>query len=153
MKLICAALIAVSSLAWAQQGPPQGDPMGDHFFPPELIMQNQKSLGLTADQQSAIRAEMQKTMGKFTDLQWQQSAEAEALGELMKQDKPDEKAVLAQFDKLLSIESEVKRLHVGTMVRMKNILTAEQLTKLRDLKRQMRRPSMGGPGGNMPPGA
>ena len=101
-------------------------------------MQNQKALNLTTEQQTAIREEMQKTMAKFTDLQWQQSAESEALDGLLKQERVDEKLAVAQLDKLLAIESEVKRLHFGTMVRMKNILTTDQKTQLRELKKQSR---------------
>jgi Spy/CpxP family protein refolding chaperone len=158
-------LLAIASTAiWAQQPPPgdaggpglqrRGAPdlMAENFFPPEMIMQNQKALNLTADQQTAFRAEMQKTMARFTDLQWQQSAESEALDELLKQERVDEKQALAQLDKLLTIENDVKRLHFGMMVRIKNLLTPEQQTKLRELKKQGRPIPMphdrnpGGPG-------
>ena len=141
-------LTAASVASWAQQPGPGGpsgsqrrgapDLMVENFFPPELIMQNQKALNLTTEQQTAIREEMQKTMAKFTDLQWQQSAESEVLDGLLKQERVDEKLAVAQLDKLLAIESEVKRLHFGTVVRMKNILTTDQKTQLRELKKQSR---------------
>ncbi len=98
----------------------------ENFFPGDLVMRNQKAISLTAEQQTAIRTEMQKTMSRFTELKWQQSAEEETMDALVKADHPDEKQVLAQLDKLLSIEDEMKRLHLGTMVRIKNILTTEQ---------------------------
>ncbi|MBI2438552.1 MAG: hypothetical protein HYV36_07060 [Lentisphaerae bacterium] len=120
----------------------QGDPMLENFFPPELVMQNQKAIGLKEDQQTAIRAEMQKTMARFTDLQWQQSAENETFAELVKAERPDEGKVLAQLDKLLTIESEIKRLRFAMMLKVKNALTAEQQTKLRELMRA-KRPSSG----------
>ena len=183
--MITALILAMSVSARAQQppggaggfgppggapqqggGPPQGDVVGENFYPPELIMQHQKEINLTADQRTAISAEMQKVMSKFTDLQWQQSAEQEEMASLVKVQRPDEKAVLAELDKLLSIESDIKRLHLGSMVRIKNILTADQQTKLHDLQQQMRqrrqsgmgtqqRPSggpQGGPPGDPPPG-
>ena len=112
--------------------------MAENFFPPELIMQNQKALNLTPDQQTAIRTEMQKTMAKFTDLQWQESAEGEALQALLKSERVDEKQALAQLDKLLAVEGDVKRLHFGTMVRVKNLLTTEQQAQLRELKKSSR---------------
>lgn len=121
-------------------GARQGDPMMDNFFPPELIMQNQKMLGLKEDQQADIRKEMQKTMAQFTDLQWRQSAETETMTALLKQDRPDEKQVLAQLDKLLAIEGEIKRLHLGMLIRIKNLLTADQQAKLREIKTPMMRP-------------
>ena len=98
-------------------------------------MRNQKAINLTADQQKAIKTEMQKSMSRFTELQWQQSAEEETMAGLMKQDHPDEKKVLSQLDKLLDIENEIKRLHLTSMIRIKNILTPEQQSKLREMKK------------------
>jgi Spy/CpxP family protein refolding chaperone len=136
-----------------------GRAMEELFFPPELVMHNQQAIGLSDGQQETIRAEMQKAMGRFTDLQWQQSAQVESLETLCKKQPVDEKAVLAQLDKLLAIESEIKRLNFASLVRVKNILTPEQQQKLRDLDhRGQFRPGdqMGREGGNgperMPPG-
>src|SRR5262245_47389937 len=117
----------------SQAASAQAKLIDESFFSPELIMQHQKAIGLTAEQQAAIRAEMQKMVARFTDLQWQDSAEIETMAALLKQDRPDEKEVLTQLDKLLNIENEIKRLHTGALVRMKNILTAEQQGQLRGL--------------------
>ncbi|HTS18375.1 MAG TPA: hypothetical protein VMP11_12440 [Verrucomicrobiae bacterium] len=108
--------------------------MAENFFPAELVMQNQKAIELTADQQSAIKAEMQKTMAQFTDLKWQESAEQETMQSLARQDHPDEKQSLAEFNKLLNIENDIKRLQFGTMVRIKNILTPDQQARLRQIQ-------------------
>lgn len=81
---------------------------------------------------------MQKAVARFTDLQWQQSAQVETLEALCGKQPVDEKAVLAQFDKLLALESEIKRLHLASLIRVKNILTPEQQTRLRELDRQGR---------------
>lgn len=156
-----ACLLAIGAACLAQE-PPGGDSggagkgrrnapelMADNFFAPELIMQNQKALSLTAEQQAAIKAEMQKTMARFTDLQWQQSAAGEALDELIRKERVDEKAAQAQMDKLLAIEDDVKRLHFGMLVRVKNLLTPEQQQKLREMKAQER---PGGPPRDHRPG-
>jgi len=149
--------------AWAQNMPPErrgdramrpepsgrapglGRAMEELFFPPELVMHNQQAIGLSDNQQEAIRAEMQKAMGRFTDLQWQQSAQVESLETLCKKQPVDEKTVLAQFDKLLAIESEIKRLNFASLVRVKNILTPEQQDRLRGLDRR----GQAGPGEQM----
>lgn len=143
-----ACLMATACIAGLAQEPAAGDPRGagpkhrgapelmaDNFFSPDLIMENQKALKLSADQQTAIRAEMQKTMARFTDLKWQESAADEALDGLLKQERVDEKRALAQLDKLLAIENDVKRLHFGMLVRVKNLLTREQQRQLRELKK------------------
>jgi Spy/CpxP family protein refolding chaperone len=124
---------AASQMAPRPVPPASGQPdlMEENLFAPELIMQHQKALGLTEEQRTAIRGEMQKVMPRFTDLQWQQSAEAEAMAALLKQERPNEKEVLAQLDRLLNIENEIKRLHTGMLVRLKNTLTPQQQAQLR----------------------
>ena len=111
----------------------QTDLFERNLFPPEVIMQHQNAIGLTPEQQSALREEMQKMMAQFTDLQWQQSAETEALAALVRKEKPDEKEVLTQLDRLLNKENQIKRLHTGLLIRIKNALTPEQQAKLREL--------------------
>ena len=173
--VVAGLLAAASVTGWAQQpspggpggpggpgqqgrpGQPGGDPIGENFFPPEMVMQNQKAIGLTADQQKTIREQMQKVVAQFTDLQWQQSAEQETMVSLVKQEHPDEKQVLAQLDKLMAIEGQIKRLHLSTMIKIKGILTPEQQAKLRELRPQPRPmhqgPMPGRAGGPQPPDA
>ncbi len=106
-----------------------------YFFAPELIMQHQHAIGLTANQQAAIRAEMQQSMAQFTDLQWRESAQVESLAGILKQDQPNEKEALAELDKLLDLENQIKRLRTALLIRIKSMLTAEQQAQLRGLKR------------------
>ena len=165
-KLLLALLLACISTAIAQQPPPPpdgpmgpgprppgGDKIGRAFFPPELVMRNQKAINLTTDQQNAIREEMRQALPRFTELQWQLSAEEEALESLIRADAPDEKQILAQFDKLMLAESELKRVQFGMLVRIKSILKPEQQQILRELKKQGRPEDFGrrGPGGDDAP--
>lgn len=129
-------------------GGPGGRIVEENFFPPELVMRNQRAIDLSPDQQTAIKAEMKKTMPRFAELQWSQTAEEETMGDLVKAERPDEKQVLAQLDKLLEIENEMKRLQLALMIKIKNILKPEQQAKLRDLKPQ--RPGPPGEGGGPP---
>jgi hypothetical protein len=52
--------------------------------------------------------------------------------------KVDEAQTLAQVDRVLGIEREIKRAHMGLLVRIKNLLSPDQqgtLAGLRDAKR------------------
>jgi Spy/CpxP family protein refolding chaperone len=128
--------------------PPGGDKIRLAFYPPELVMRNQKAINLTPDQQSTIREEMHKAMPRFTELQWKLSAEEETLESLVRTDAPDEKKMIAQFDKLMLVESELKRVRFALLVRLRAILTPEQQQKLEELKKQDR---PGDPGHRPPP--
>ena len=54
------------------------------MFPPEMVMQNQRELGLTDQQKTYMRAEIGKTSARFNDLQWQLHDAMEVLHETMK---------------------------------------------------------------------
>ena len=53
---------------------------------------------------------------------------------LLKVDPIDEQAVIVQLDRVLALERDVKRAQVTLLVRMKNILTPEQRSRLRELR-------------------
>jgi Spy/CpxP family protein refolding chaperone len=132
--LLCAGLFLVNGTIQGQQPRPGNDPVGDNLFPPELIMQNQKAIGLEEAQKSYIVSEISKAQGHFTELQWQLQEAMETLGTLLKRDAPDEEQVLAQLDKVLNLEREIKRAQITLMVRIKNKLTSAQQARLRDVR-------------------
>jgi Spy/CpxP family protein refolding chaperone len=134
----------------AQQGPqhpPQPprppDPIAQNLFPPELVMQNRQALGLSEEQKAAIKDELMKASARFNDLNWQMQDEMETMANLTRGTSVDEQRVLAQLDKILNIEREVKRTQISLSIRLKNKLTAEQQTQLQQLQQQMQpRPPM-----------
>jgi len=135
------------------QGPPPGQPMPQHaprpgqpprpaeppdpiaqnLFPPELVMQHREEIGLTDEQHNAIRQELRKASTKFNELQFQMEDEMETMQKLTKSTTVDEQKVLAQLDKVLNLERELKRTQLLISIRIKNKLTEEQQTKLREL--------------------
>ena len=135
----CAFLLFIGHVAWAQQ-PPQApaDPLGEHLFPPELVMQHQQAIGLSEEQKNLIKAEVQKAQTRFTELQWQLQKEVETMISLVKEPKTDEQQVLTQLDKILGLEREIKRTHFTMVVKIKNSLTPEQQARLREIKNQPR---------------
>ena len=121
---------------------PPHDPLGDAMFPPEMIMQHQRELGLTDQQKTFMRGEINKTTTRFNELQWQLQDVMEALHETMKANVVNEQQALAQLDKVLDNEREIKRLHMELAIRIKNNLTPEQQTKLQGMRHG---PGFGGP--------
>ncbi len=107
------------------------------FFPPELIMGNQEFLGLEEEQKAVLKDAMKESISQSMDLQWQENAEEESMASMLKQDKIDEAKTLEQLDKLLLIENQIKKLHMGTMIKILNVLSPEQRTKLKELKKNM----------------
>lgn len=124
-------LLLFLGVARAQQ--PQPDPFAGNLFPPELVMQHQQAIGLSEEQKNFVKAELQKAQIRLTELQWGLQEEVEKLSASVRQNQVDEAQALAQLDKVLAVEREVKRTHIGLLVRIKNKLTPEQEARLREI--------------------
>ena len=129
---VCLMILGMANGIGAQQ--PEQDPIGQSFFAPELVIQHQEAIGLSGDQKDSLKTEIRQAQLKFTELQWKLQDEMEKLVSLVKQNHVDEQQVLAQLDKVLAAEREVKREQVTLLVRIKNKLTPEQQGKLAELR-------------------
>ena len=125
----CAILFVLAAPAWAQGD----DPMEEHFFPPELVMKHQRTIGLTAEQREIIKTDVQTAQATFTDIQWELHDEMETMKELVESEQVDEGQVLDQLEKILTLERQIKRAQLTLMVRIKNTLTPDQQKKLWEL--------------------
>src|SRR5829696_6110777 len=114
--------------------PPNPDPLAHLMFPPDMIMGHARQLNLTDEQKAFMRSEIQKTAATFQELQWKLQDQMELLHEAMKSTSVNEQQALAQLDKVLEIEREIKRLHIGLAVRLKNRLTPEQQNQLHKMR-------------------
>jgi Spy/CpxP family protein refolding chaperone len=106
------------------------DVLGRYVFPPELVMQQQRAIGLKPEQRTTITRAIQELQAKVLDLQWQMQDEMQRLTELLDKPAVDQAAALAQIDKVLAVEREVKRAHMSLLIQIKNTLTPEQQAKL-----------------------
>jgi len=69
-------------------------------------------------------------------MQFDMQGEKEKLVLLLKARPVDEKAVLAQLDKVLDRERDIKKTQISLLIPIKNQLTADQQTKLAELRRK-----------------
>jgi Spy/CpxP family protein refolding chaperone len=125
--------------------PPNPDPLAHLMFPPDMIMNHARQLNLTDEQKTFMRSEIQKTTVSFQDLQWKLHDQMELLQETMKATSVNEQQALAQLDKVLDLEREIKRLHIGMAVRLKNRLTPEQQDQLHKMHMDHHPGRPGGP--------
>ena len=129
-------LLFSSATVRAQQ--PSTDPLGAYLFPPELLMENQQELGLSEEKLLLLETELQQAQAKFEELQGRLQAEGEKMIELVKLSIVDESKTLSQLNKILDLEREVKRTQITLLVKIKNNLTAEQQSKLREIQNRLR---------------
>lgn len=144
--ILVIGIILTVAFASAQQSPhppqppqqmPHHDPLAQFIFPPELVMGHQREIGLTAEQKTFLRGEIQRVTLRFTELQWQLQDAMEGLASVMKESSVNEQQALSQLDKILDTEREIKHLHIGLAIRIKNKLTPEQQSRLQGIKRMM----------------
>lgn len=131
--IVVIALAAVAPTAARSQDAP-GKSFDQHLFPPELVMQNQQKIGLRADQRTTITEAIQQLQGKVVDLQWKMQEETQKLADILAKSPVSESETLAQVDRVLAIERDVKRAHITMLVRIRNALTADQQAILRSLR-------------------
>jgi len=111
------------------------DPLASSFFGPELVMAHQQEIALTDRQRAAIQSAMKDAQNRFVDLQFKLNLETEKLQRLVDPASPDEQKALAQLERVLDIEREVKRVQLALMVRIKSQLTESQQAALRGMRR------------------
>jgi Spy/CpxP family protein refolding chaperone len=121
VALTLLALIPVSLAA--QEPEPE---FAKHLFPPELVMQHQQAIRLTPEQRTSITQGIREFQLKVVELQWKMQDEAQKLNELVQESKVDEAATVAQVDRVLDVERQIKRAHMTLLVRIKNTLSPEQ---------------------------
>ncbi len=135
MKFSFLFLAFVTSLAAQAQQQPDNDPIARQLFPPELVMNSSQQIGLVEKQRAAIKSEIQKMQSKFLDAQWDLQEETGKMTALLQQSPIDEAKVLEEADKVMALEREIKRAHLALLIRIKNLLTLEQVAKLEALRK------------------
>ena len=135
ISLLFALLLTCSMEA----APPHPDPLDENLFPPELIMQNADEINLGDEQRERIEEEMRKAHERFTDMHAERERRLEAMSTLLKKERINESAALAQFEKVMAQELEIRRAHLSLVIGLKNKLTPEQQTKLMEIKKRLPR--------------
>ncbi|MBL8187693.1 MAG: hypothetical protein JNK38_06780 [Acidobacteria bacterium] len=127
--MVVALMLLLAALAQAQQ-----PDLAENLFAPELILQHQQAINLTEEQKSFFKTEARKTQAQLTELQWKLEDGVEKIAVMLKADRIDEQSTTAQLDSVLNLEREIKRTQLAFLIRLKNNLTPEQQTRLRELR-------------------
>jgi Spy/CpxP family protein refolding chaperone len=101
-----------------------------HLVRPEMVAKHQAEIGLTQTQQDAIKAKMQESEETLSGLEVDLDAEIEDFVSLLNNDNVDRDKAMTQLDKVLNIESMIKKERLGLAIAVKNELTPDQLAQL-----------------------
>lgn len=132
---VAAALaVLVPAGIHAQDDAFSNDPLEEVLFAPELLMQHRRAIGLTDEQRDAASRLIQELQGRVVSLQWELLDEIESLTEALEGPRVDLDLAMDRFSEVLERESEIKRVHLELLVRLKNLLTPEQQAELARLR-------------------
>lgn len=129
-----AGWLLLLALATSPLAAERGRPFERSVFSPELLIANQRRIGLTAEQRRVFIREMQQTQSDLLPAQLEMSEASADLLELMEGPRIDEEAALEAARRVLVLEQRVKRRHMVLLIRIKNLLTEEQQRLLREIR-------------------
>ena len=129
VKVLVAA-VAVFSLGTAMAADNKENPFKGKLFAPNLILESQAELGNTKDQFTEIRAAVVEVQGNVAEYEWDmREAYLKLMAELDKSPVSEDR-VLELAEVALLAENQVKKQQMAMLVRLKNLLTAEQIAYL-----------------------
>ena len=130
---ILVAAVAVFSIGIAMAAGPKEDVFKGKLFPPNVILENQEELGLSKEQFTKIRAAVVEVQGNVAEYEWDMREAYMKLMTELDQSPVDEDRVLEHANTALLAENQVKKQQMRMLVRLKNLLTAEQIAYLESI--------------------
>lgn len=129
MKTVFVLLLVLSAEITHAQ-----DLFQNHLYSADLVMSHRDKINLTDQQATTIKEIHSKNAGEFSTLKWDLEEATSTLNELMDRSKVSVEAVEKQMDRVLSLENQLKKLQLTTLVAIKNELTEQQQQRLNGLK-------------------
>jgi hypothetical protein len=110
------------------------DMFQEYLYSADLVMKNRDKIALSDAQAEKIKKIHSTNAADFSTLKWDLDAATAKLKNLLNQPKPDPVAVSKQMDLVLSLENQLKKKQLATLVAIKNELTESQQDELKKTK-------------------
>ena len=129
-QILFGVLVFLLSASGTSAAQSKADVFRGKLFPPKTILQHQGELQLSKEQFTAIKAAVVEVQANVAEHEWDlREAYVNVLAELDKTP-IDEARVMGFVDKALIAENNVKKEQVAMLIRLRNLLTDEQLAYL-----------------------
>lgn len=133
---VAVATLVLPQLATAQDHDLEAQ-LRPFLAPPEMLMRFQRQLNIDDGQRQAIRQKITELQAEIMDLQWDLQDQGQALVEIVSREIADLGPALMQLDKVLEVESSIKKRHMQMLLEIRNILNSEQRQRLQELMEEM----------------
>ena len=104
------------------------------LFPPNLILENQDELSLSREQFTSIRQAVVDVQANVAEHEWDMREAYLRIMDELDADSIDEERVLEIANEALLAENEIKKLQMAMLIRVRNLLTDEQVEYLRSVQ-------------------
>ena len=137
-KGILIVLFACLAFTTTMAAGPRADMFKGKLFPPNVILEHKTDLNLTREQFTAIKAAVIEVQANIAEFEWDmQEAHQNIMAEL-DQSPVDEKRVLKHVSAVLAAENQVKKQQMTMLIRLRNLLTPDQVAYLESFAGQSR---------------
>ena len=113
---------------------PKADMFQGKLFPPNVILEHQADLNLTREQFTAIKAAVVEVQSNIAEFEWDMREAQQNIMAELDQSPVDEKRVLEHVSAVLAAENQVKKQQMTMLIRLRNLLTTEQIAYLESLR-------------------
>jgi Spy/CpxP family protein refolding chaperone len=149
---VCAMAIALAGPASAAstgggKAPERPPPFG---YPTAFLENHAERIELSDETMTRIREVFEKSRSESVKFRKETVEEQKKLHELLAQDLPDEKAVMAQADKIARLAGEQRKNQLRAAIRVRSMLTPKQRAELDKIRKEKTPPRQAGPGGPRP---
>lgn len=128
-KLVSLLFLCLTSLGTLAQ-----DALQSELFSADVIMKYQSEIALSSEQNVEIKRIYNDNIAQFNSTKWDLDAQKQALNTMLAESQVDRTTTLAQLEKVTQLEEQLKLIRLEMLIKIKNQLTAEQQTKLKELR-------------------
>ena len=130
VAVILVTAVAALMLVTPAQAQDKKDPFKGKLFAPNVILENQAELNLSKEQFTKIRAAVVEVQGNVAEHEWDMREAYLLVMQELDKSPIDEDAVLRHANAALLAENQVKKQQMAMLVRLKNLLSDEQIAIL-----------------------
>lgn len=125
-------LVSWFTLGTAYAAETRADVFKGKLFPPNVILEHQSELGLSKEQFQAIKTAVVDVQANVAEHEWDMREAYVAIMTELDKSPVDENRVLELVSAALLAENEVKKEQMTMLIRLRNLLTDQQVSFLED---------------------
>ena len=113
------------------------DSFQKELFSANLVLKYRSEIKLSTEKVDNVKKIYNAHITEFNSLKWDLDAELYALNKNLSDSHVDEATSMAQMEKVMDLESKLKRIRLGMLIKIKNELSQSQQEMLKNLRTEI----------------